>query len=174
MSLCWTLVFSITILSIIDVQVHCNCFSAAPSSQSPPLEPPVPILQVARCGRSTQPTFHLIPAGLYSNGFQHFIRPLPLTQPQLHLDNNKRQTRQQQPAVIQQVTINQNTALSGEQPQFEKFKSLTNHRFGGLKGRSYDETSGESIKAPNCPLNYVFSCQPTITEAPCKSSHSCY
>ncbi|KNC31084.1 hypothetical protein FF38_02633 [Lucilia cuprina] len=166
--------------------MYCSCYSSVPTIPANPLA----TLQVTRCGRSPQPTFHLIPAALYSNGIHHFIRPLSVTQQQPHQVDVKRPTRQQQSAVVQQVTINQNTAFSGGLPSFgfggfkHPFSSPHHHHshhgfggpqsFGGFRGRSFGESSDEQTPAPKCPLNYIFSCQPTVTEAPCDPDKSCY
>lgn len=189
--------FSSFLLIAISVQVECNCF--VPTPKPLPQPPSISQLQLTRCVRSPQPTIHLIPAALYSNGQQHFISPLPFGQQQQQTQgiaqplDSKRQTRQQQSAVVQQVTINQNTAISGGLPSFgfgggggfkHPFSSHhphsfgSPHSFGGFRGRAYQkedekETSSSAITAPQCPLNYIFSCQPTVSVAPCGSNKPC-
>lgn len=174
---------AIVLISLIKVQVYCNCFA--------PLTPPSPSSVAALrmpqndCNANAQPRYQLIPAGLYSDGVRRFIRPFPL------VDALRSLPHRQNSAVVQQVTVNQNAGIGGFgglggfggfnrpfgrpflRPHLHGFHRP--HFFGGFRTHSNEEynSNGSTITPPSCPLQYMFSCQPSVSEVPCTANKSC-
>ena len=186
MSGVWLLPIAIVLISLINVRVYCNCFApvASPLTSSvADLRMPI-ALPPTDCNANAQPRYQLIPAGLYSDGVRRFIRPFPL------VDALRPFPHRQNSAVVQQVTVNQNAGIGGHgglggfggfhrplgrpflRPHLHGFHRP--HLFGGFRTQSNEEhnSNGSTITPPNCPLQYMFSCQPSVSEVPCMANKS--
>ena len=173
---------AIVLITLIKVQVYCNCFAPL----TPPLTSSVADLRMPialpqnDCNANAQPRYQLIPAGLYSDGVRRFIRPF-------HLVDALRPHRQNS-AVVQQVTVNQNAGIGGLggfggfkrpfgrpflRPHLHGFHRP--HLFGGFRTHSNDgyNNNDSTTTPPSCPLQYLFSCQPSVSEVPCTANKSC-